>query len=69
MPSDHSAFSLRLDICRGCSHFVHALEHGACDLIRDPSERVCRARFTQALWTGVCPIGNFEEVNRSVRTK
>jgi len=61
-----SLFNRRLDICRACEEFMPAAGHGACRLIRDPSERVCGARFTQVLWNGTCPRGKFEELNRAM---
>ena len=33
-----TVFIRRLDICRACAEFVPAAGHGACKLIRDPSE-------------------------------
>jgi len=55
----------RLEICRECSEYVNSVKLGACKQIRDPSERVCAERFAEAVRRGICPLGHFEELNRT----
>lgn len=62
-----SIIDRRRTICAGCDHRVSALQDGACDLIRDGSERVSPIRYTvEVLLSGHCYAGHFEELHKDI---